>query len=205
MARTLIGTATTDGNGVATIDYQGTGTGKMNILATITIGGTTYTTTTLQLLDCIFLDVGKTGKSNTNYYNPSTRITATTDTEGKTLTNTSGSSGTYYPTPSGETPGTSLFYDTDYCIELDLLSYEGTGYIQVSDGTNNFFRSWSNLGCSGGEHIKIEVKNNSQAIYIDENETATYTGTNNFTDTNIRFNIANGANMKFANLEIYPI
>ena len=200
---TTLGTGTTTRDGVAAYTYTGTGAGEIDITSTITINGETTTSEPVTVYDCRFLDPG-TDTTTATYYNYSSRATITTDTGGKTIKNTSGSTATVYCIPPGETSGAGYLYTTPFTIELDFAEYDGTSYLQLSNGTTNFFRSWQNLAVNGGEHIRMVIGTTSQAIYIDESETAKYTATNNFSNVYVRFNVANNASVKFKDLKIYP-
>lgn len=197
MARITLGTASTDTNGLVTQDYDSSGSGVLNFIA---VQGN-IVSNIVEVIDALFYDDG----SNTNYYNVSSRTTISVSEDIKTLSNSSGSTAQYYAVPKGTTPSSStiLAYNTPLVIELDLIEYDGASYIQVSDGTNNFYRSWSNLRVNGGEHLRFEINDGSQMIYVDDN--LVYTATNSFSTVSIRFNLGNNTSMKFSNFVIYEV
>lgn len=155
-----------------------------------------------------FEDKGVTDNQNTHYWNTSKWVDRDTQFDGTTLSNTrSTSSRNYYPIPNEEILNANNVnvYRGNCTIELDLIEYSGTSYIMLS-GPNltSFYRSWANLGCTGGEHIKIVNKNNTQSIYINNNKTPKWTK-NNIYNTEpyaIRFVLSTGASLKFKNLKI---
>lgn len=206
MARTYLGNALTDANGVATFDITGTGVGDVVIVAEITVDEETLASNNHTIKDAMFYDNAVNGDVNSSYYNTSSRVTVATDSQGKLLSNTSGSTGTYYACPINTTPSTSTHYAPSFNIEVDVVDYTGTSYIQVSDGTSNFYRAWSYLlGENKSGHIKFEIKANSQAIYVNDSDTASYTATNSMGTSSVRFNLGNGSSVKFRNLKIYKV
>lgn len=208
MARTYLGNASTDSNGIATFEITGSGVGDTVIVAEITVSDTNeiIASNTHTITDAMFYDNAVNGDVNSNYYNTSSRVTVATDSQGKLLSNTSGSTGTYYACPINTTPSTSTHYAPSFNIEADVVDYTGISYIQVSDGTSNFYRAWSYLlGDNKSGHIKFEIKANSQAIYVNGSDTASYTATNSMGTSSVRFNLGNGSSVKFRNLRIYKV
>lgn len=214
---TYLGYGTTNSEGIAHLDhdangdaishsYTGTGAGEIDIVASLDdeITESSILSET-SVLDCLFLDAGMS--ENTHYYNHQSRTTDTYDNTGRTLSNSTGTTSHYYLVSPPTTPSTASdsSFSADYCIELDLLSYDGTGYINITDGTNAFYRSWSNLGLTGGEHLRFEIKSNSQKIYINNNPTASWSATNNYTTTSIDIAVGSGKSVKYKNLKVYPI
>jgi len=155
-----------------------------------------------------FEDKGIKNNDNTHYWNTSNWVDRDTQPDGTTLSNTRSTSTRSYYTIPDEEPLISNnvnVYRGNCTIELDLIEYTGTSYIMLS-GPNltSFYRSWANLGCTGGEHIKIVNKNNTQSIYINDNKIPKWTKNNiyNAEPYAIRFTFAVGASLKFKNLKI---
>ena len=82
MARRLLGSATTDSNGVATLNYTGQGVGKMQIVAEIIVQSGTCTSETIEIGDWLFYDGGVIGDNSTDwtYYNGSVITETVTET-----------------------------------------------------------------------------------------------------------------------------
>lgn len=192
--------ATTGSDGVATVSYTGKGAGVLNIKAVHGI----IQSETYSIIDAFFKNVGIGTDDNTNYYNPSSRVTVSVDATGKTLTQNGGTTGQYYAIPIGTTPSSSSdsSFDVDFVAEFDLVSFnEKTAYLRCGD----FYRSFRNLGCTGGEHIRYEIKNGSQKIFVDNSEVPSYSGSYEMSNSNVFFTVGTDASMKFKNFIIYPI
>lgn len=205
MARTLITTLTPNSD-VATYTLTGSGSGEKQYIAEITYPNEEpIETNTIDVTDCVFLDGGTDG-TQTNYYNTSNNVTVTYDDTGKTFANNTSSSRSIYPVKVGVTPSSTNLYcfDCDFAIELDLIEYTSVSSLQVGDGTNNFYKRWDLYGCSGGEHIKYEIKSDTQKVFVDG--VNVYTETYNFsTPLYVRFSQNAGRYQKIKNLMSYPI
>ena len=77
MVKRLIGTGTTDSNGVATITYTGAGRGLLQVQAES--GG--LQSETYEVLDCIFMDYKSDGTHNTDYYKSNNATVTSSDGE----------------------------------------------------------------------------------------------------------------------------
>lgn len=157
-----------------------------------------------EVLDVIFKNIGTgTTDDNTNWYSLNSRVTTSLDGTGKALSNSSGANGYYYAVPIGTTPSSSSdsIFNTDFRVEFDLISYSGTAYLRC----NNFYRAFSTLNLTGGEHICYEIKNGSQKIYINNSPTASWSASGEISTSDIYFTLSDGASMKFKNFVIYPL
>lgn len=95
--RRLIDTVTTDANGVATLNYTGTGAGLLQIEAEVVVGsGQVYTSETFELGDWLFYDGGVSGDNYDNWSWNSEKITRTVSDTGTTLEIANATISTYY-------------------------------------------------------------------------------------------------------------
>lgn len=83
--RRLIGTATTDANGVATLTYNGTGAGLIQIEAEVVASNQTYTSETYEIGDWIFYDGGVTGDNNRDGWTLGSTVTFVETNENGTV------------------------------------------------------------------------------------------------------------------------
>ena len=67
MARILLGSATTNNLGVATLNYTGVGIGKLDVIAVTTIDGETVSSEKIDFCDCLFYDGAVNGNKNDNW------------------------------------------------------------------------------------------------------------------------------------------
>ena len=112
-----LGSALTNANGVATFDYQGTGVGEVDVIASTDnpITSSSIVSGTLPVLDCIFYDPCT---SDTGTWSPNYRVTASYSNDGVHFSVAeSGSQAIDLIVSSSKHPfdGTS-----DKCIEFDF-------------------------------------------------------------------------------------
>ena len=163
MARRLIGTGTTDSNGRVTIEYTGTGAGRVQLTAETTDGS--LSSETYEILDAIFLDWAVTGDKNNNWLNYSNRLTVETDDTGTLLTGNASSNGYYFA--KGDDP----FIFTDYQCEFDVISVNTTltglrWYHQNESNANeNVFVLGASWFSDDINHVQIIVKD-SYCIFV---------------------------------------
>ena len=165
MGKTLIGTATTDSNGVASVSYVGEGAGILNIQAETSDG--TLCSLPLEIYDCYFYDGGVTGNSNLSKWINTSSITTEVGSNGTTITNSSSSNKYFY----ADYLDNSSQYDftPSFVIEFDIVSFTGTSsnqLLRLYNGTNAN-KSLSALGITGDNHIRVEVTANTVQYYVD--------------------------------------
>lgn len=196
MARKLIGTAVTDENGEATITYTGTGAGKLNIVAE----SGTFVSETYELIDGLFQDVGV--NSDCSKWHKTASITTSSDGTGATVSNST-SQDHYFRANIGDTSDVQDF-QPPYCVEFEIISYTGTvNFMNWASGRNGV-KSFSQLGITTNNKVKIVDNGNSIKYYVD--------GVDKNLDVNIvatsknavGFSVNNGS-FTFKNFVIYPI
>ena len=197
MARRLIGTGTTNAQGIATCNttYTGVGAGKLQIIA---VSGD-LESETYDLMDALFYDAGTSAPPENTWV--MSGFTPSYSTDGTTLTSTT------YATCFANKKGTGLnVYDWDspVCIEFDINGVDSTDAgVQIYDETNNCSRTLAQLGVTGNNHVKIIVESNKIRYVIDDVE-----------KTSQQFDISIGTfrvgfrgtgTLTFKNFMIYPI
>lgn len=203
MAKRLIGTATTDAQGVATVSYVGEGAGVLNIQAETDDGS--LQSETYEVIDAVLRDGGVTGDRNTNAfaYN-TTYITVATDSTGTTVENTESTAGGFRAFTSRNPTDNSYLWNGDYCIELDIISSSSSSRIQLYvDNSNVISRTVEELGISDGGHLKIEYKDGTAIYYV--NGVEAYNRTLSLSNYNIRFFLPSTSTCTYKNFIVYPI
>ena len=200
MARRLIGTGTTNAQGIATCNttYTGVGAGKLQIIA---VSGDLQSET-YEVYDCIFRDGGITGDSNyTAFYNYAAFNPQVSST-GTLLTNSTTSTANYF----ANIDSTSDLYDftAPFCVEFDIVSFEATYTgIQITEtGETGVIKNFSQLGITGACHLKVVVNGTQILYYVDDEAPVTQ----DYTVTKARVSLTlNNGTLTYKNFMIYPI
>ena len=168
MARRLIGTATTDSNGKAFIQYTGKGAGKLQIVAECS----NVESETCDVMDCKFFDIGNSAHY-TNIWSSSNAVFLR-ETE--------------YTSVTEATEGTncscrflsSKLIDPDGTVEFDIKQVDGSktnGFIYIRNPTGGLNRSSFNLNainCNVGDWIHLKVVfdgSKTYKIYVNDSTT----------------------------------
>ena len=197
MARRLIGTGTTDSNGRVTIEYTGTGAGRVQVTAETTDGS--LSSETYEILDAIFLDWAVTGDKNDNWINYSNRLTVETDDTGTLLTGYASSNGYYFA--NGDNP----FIFSDYTCEFDVVEIAGSSrWYHQNSNTNNenvfVLNTWINSAC----HVRITVEDGVATLYVDDVQKTTFNLTvESPYELGFRFTNGTSNTLKYKNFLIY--
>ena len=203
MARTSLGTATTDSNGIARLTdaYTGTGAGKVDFSAAISASGTTYVSELYEIIDGLFFDEGIS--SNNQGWGGNGNLTTVRGDEYTTLspTDTSSLAYTFY-SPS---------VTNSVCFELDLLAKDHSSsytIITIRDGsTTRKSLSISGLGMTSNKwyHLKVEMKNGQCGAYVDG--VTKYSPADISSWDRFQLQIASGSDgtIQFKNFVAYPI
>ena len=199
MAKRLIGTGTTDNNGTATIQYTGTGAGKIDIVAEYTDGESIIQSETYSIMDSKWYDFG-TDSTNNIWLNSST-MTVTYGDDCATLTETtSGTTGVLV------TDSNHVIQPNDV-FEFDFMQVDGsTAYspIYIRNRTNGASLSNFSLYNIGRQvlntwiHLKCQI--------IDDNPTPVERPMSN-TDTGYRLYLNTPTDittLKYKNFKVYP-
>ena len=199
--RRLIGTGITDSNGRVTIDYTGSGAGKVQLMADCgDIQSETY-----EIIDASLVDYAVTGAKNSNWTNYSNRLTVEPGDDGTLLTGNDSANGYYIA--KGDAP----FVFTDYQCEFDVVSITGGSYSirwyhqHQTEGNENIFVLNTQIPETGG-HVKITVQDGLATLYVDDVQKTTYTCTvESPYEVAFRFNNGTSNTLKYKNFIIYPI
>lgn len=188
MAKHLIGTGTTDTNGTATIQYTGTGAGKIDIVAEYTDGESIIQSETYSLWDTIQYDNGY----DTDYHDVwvlSANVTMTRTSNGTTFV--ANGTGANYIGLMKDTDTNQVFIDStkDFRLEYKLQTSNQIGiYLGTTTNRNLQTINYHNLNLNSFiiDWIKSE---NKLHIYVNGATTPTYTATPNFNDELVGFRI----------------
>ena len=204
----LIGSATTDSSGVATINYTGKGNGRINLIASNTnpITSSSLVSNSYEVLDTINYDEAITGHTKKTYwYLNRGNMTIAEGDDGTTITDSNSSGYGVAVLTLTENPSNvndSYIYDTPVCFEFDIISFTTGGGVRIYDKTNNHAPSFPNI-VSENNHVKVEVTGNKVIYYCDgQTSEANYTPN---AKVQIGFRINNSTSLKFKNFYIYPI
>ena len=200
MARILVGSATTNSNGVATLNYTGDGVGKMDIIAVATISGTSYSSEKCEFIDCIALDRAKSGTSEVDYANLFTNMNGIT----RNISDSTVYIDRSEVSSASNKSTNSYSIDDGLCVQIELTEITSMNVIRVSltGGTSQTRQ----IAPTSPSVIRFECRPNSTKIYSDDTLVSEYTEDN---ITSLIFQIRTAGNsiddFKYRNLAIYPI
>ena len=213
MARRLIGTATTNSSGIATVSYTGEGAGKLQLVAE----SGNLSSETYELYDCGFYDPAINGDGNHKTVATSTsgtggwlntngaNLTVTYSSNGTTLTNVDGTTRHFYYHDTSITSTKLGNYNTilnNMAIEFEVTAISSQIEVYLTDGTNNKSVPITETG-----NYKI-VFDGSIVHLFKDNVEQTLTGTNTMNGTNIRVSFLTNAtneSVTFRKFMAYPI
>ena len=192
-----IGSANTDGRGVATIQYTGKGYGLVNIIA-----GTDLELTgpkdTKQITDCFFFDKGTASDYNDTWVNLNSNITVSRNNGYTTLTSTVNNSNNRYSLPS--------IPEQPFCIEFEKHNANQTGAFFIIGSSAVHFIQFYNGRLTNAGHLKFTVQDNQ--IEVEHDGVIESTKLNITSLSVIRFQINNnneGNVITFSDFKVYPI
>lgn len=193
MARRLIGTSTTNSQGVATCDYTGVGAGEIDIVAT----SGSLVSEIFSIIDALYFEDGTSDKSANWTLN---NVTYSSNGESVTLNNTSG--GSRWSILKIDNSTSYLDSSLDYCIEVDIKNVNATNITLILD--NSGVNVYNYVNTSDFTSIKIYTSRNENKVYyvIDEVVRSVNMATSN---GNIQFRLSNNESYSFKNLKVYPI
>ena len=207
MAKRLIGTATTDNNGVATLTYTGTGAGEVDLTACYEDEdtGSRIQSEIYEVLDCKWYDFG-TDSTNNIWLNSST-MTVNYGDDCATLTETtSGTTGVLVT-------DTNHYIQPNDVFEFDFMQVDGSRVyapIYIRNKTNgvslsNFHLSHINQQINTWIHLKCQIIDTILYIYVDDNPTPVERPMSN-TDTDYRLYLNTPTDittLKYKNFKVY--
>lgn len=185
-------TINTNSNGVASYTYEGNGSGKLEIQ--VKIGS--FVSETYSIYDCIYYEDGT--KLSTWSYNTN-QITAS-QSNGETTFSTTDTSDR---TAKVNTPSS---FSAPYCVEFKVVELTGTGNVVNWASGQNGNRSFSALGITGNNQVRVEVTDGLVKFYVDgehiSSQDRLISTSNPFTD--VGFSI-NSGKIVFKDYKIYTI
>ena len=205
MAYRYLGSATTNANGVAELNFTGTGRGELDIVASTSnpISGSSLVSGTYEVLDCLVYDDGVTDPKPTGAWIKSGSGTVTIDTTGTTVIASSNT--TYRNT-------TLLTGDFEFMLQATI---DG-GSIRIGvqcPSTQNYAQSKASF--NEGENLYIKFKRvgttyTAQYSIDGVNWTNRNLETNNASDNDVYFIISvetsgTERTITYKDLKIYPI
>ena len=206
MAKRLIGTATTNNNGVATLTYTGTGAGEVDLTACYYEEDTSsiIQSETFAITDALFYCQGTTGNVNSNWV-AETGLTSNPDAEGNLLSNST-TGGKYY---ASNLPNSSTSELKDFtaplCIEFNCISTTGARiYLNSSTGGSNIDRNITSY-ITGNNEVKMIVRENDYDLIIDGDVKLSNVSHSLVALFGIRFVVNSNCSLKYKDFRIYPI
>lgn len=200
MAERLIGTGTTNANGVASVTYRGNGRGKMDIIAKSgRIQSGTY-----EVLDCKFFDTGTDNVERWAYRNAT--LTKQSTPNGAVVTNPNSGFGTIYANIGSSSTWTDLYdFNAPLKIEFKAVAVTGTGSILLNDGVTPSQILFATYNIADNSDVTITVESNRWKIKVNNTESnwVSHSLANDF-GIAIRLNNAQSS-ITFKDFKIYPI
>ena len=198
MVKRLIGTGTTGSDGSCVIPYEGTGAGVVNLSVETEIDGS-IVSETLNVLDCIFKDMGTSSDYGT--------WTSTDFTDSKISRNNEYT--TLIPQDNYESQTKSSLPDTSLVIEFDMcLTYTtatGADFLRLI-GSNTMSYNPTELGIVSGQwhHVKFTRDGINMIPNVDGTNKQTK-AVNSFSTFKIVLNNTLCTDLKYKNFKVYPI
>ena len=197
MAKRLIGTATTNSQGIATITYTGTGAGKLQFVAE----SGSLQSEIYELYDCLKVDDGSSTYANTF------------GNETGNFTRSSTGATVYYDNSEGENAvqfsfASVLSTGSEVAVDMDIIS---CSYVQIQTGrykTGESTQYESVLLQNQTGKLHIEVLEDRTVFYLNNQKLKEQTeGETNLESLTLFFRVISGniLNFKYRNLIVYPI
>lgn len=198
-----LGSALTNANGVATFDYQGTGAGEIDVIASLDkpIVDGSIVSETYEVLDCAFYDkaTNGTGEKNTYWVNQNNCMSVELTSDGTKLTRSS--NGNYLPSSVANSTNwdNRRSFPVNCKIEFHVVEKGANWRLRIYDDSNISTLSTNVLG-TGDYVIEItdtQIKVNNDAPISISNISNILMSINSSGDTSGDF--------IFKDLKIYPI
>ena len=151
----------------------------------------------------MFYDTGVTGSASSDWIR-SGSPTVITDEEGTIISSNA------YSTSFANKKGTStdaFDWVAPFVVEVDIVDYVEWGDIQIYDNSHNCNRTFTHLGITGNNHLKIVVGGDTVKYYVDgvEKPSLQYNYSIGTCRVSIRTDSTRGGTIKYKNFMIYPI
>ena len=167
MSKKILGTAITDENGEATFIYKGEGVGKINIIAK----AENLESAPCEIDDCLFYDRAIDNNNNNNWKPSKTDFQIFVQETGTLIKYPNRTDGANYYAYSQSK--INYFVKNNFCIEFDVIYFEGNPKIRVSDSTRDFTINTKITNQEQTNHIKILFKNTQVQYQINNGEIKT--------------------------------
>lgn len=193
MARRLLGVATTDGSGVARLEYTGQGLGKLDIQAE-TVGSV------------LFEHIGVGGTETDNFGYTTDYVTESADSTGTTVTCANSSSQRlYFANKTGSSTGSNYDWESyNLVAEMDIINGSGNISFTISDGSCSITRSFSQLHLTNGGHLRVVCDGSKVEFFVDNATQPVYSATSNFSGlVGAQFALPNNTSFKYKNFYLY--
>ena len=195
-ARRLIGSTTTNANGIATIPYTGKGVGKVDVVAEATVGGGVFVSETYSIIDASFID---TGLSDSTANVVLSRMSRDKTSDGAVITATGNNAWAIMKQ-------NSPVFSNNCIIEFDLIANEtpstsvGIDLSTQGDAYQNKIY-FEDLG-----HYKIQVTSESITALTGSQSISLQKSQAPPSDVRISFNLGQtGDTITYKDFVIYPI
>ena len=199
MAKRLIGTATTDNNGVATLTYTGTGAGEVDLTACYYEEDTEsiIQSGTYPVWDTLWYDIATTGKKSSAWSNPD-GISIVTNDDGTTLSDVAN----YYSS-------TNTMAD-NFRLEFEIKTTGGAGRFGVY--ISNLSKS-SHVNITENDWVHFRITRQNGVVTFERSTdgvtwiTGTWGGNTLTTETcGFKFyNLATDRTISYRNMKCYAI
>lgn len=198
----LIGTGTTNAQGIARCsnNYVGTGKGEVDIVASTdnpivegSLQSGTYAT-----IDAKFYDKAVGSSSTLSRWNGYTNFEIVGDNEGTLVTNNTTGNKYLYPKQS------SAWVENNSVIEFTYVSHNGGVIIRCNNGTSNADTYLGSLSLTNGDIVKVKILDNKIEYYKNDVKLSldkTYTVGTSY----VAFILYTSISVKFRDFKIYPI
>ena len=190
---------TTDSDGVASYEYDCTGSGLREFYATYgSIVSETY-----EVLDCGFYEQGTTGTPNTDWKNYNNRLTITPSNDGILLEAPSNASGYYIANKVGTSGSSDKDWDAPFGIEFTVVSISSEEVFVGFEDSAEYNIPLSTYNIQDGDNVKILYDGEDFSISVNGGTPATRSKT--LTTSNIYLKLNKDKSLKFKEFMIYPI
>ena len=193
-----IGQGVTNRNGVASINYTGSGKGKMEVVASTDrpVSEGSLQSETFVVLDATYKDTGTDVPKTATWYNQDNAFTVTPSTDGTLISCSATASKSYFA--AGNSFSTSYKFTAPLCVEVDIDSVTGSDTVLVLMSNIS-----PTITITRSCHLKMIWDGSKVEKYVDGVLIGT---TQNVTQTPVAigFRMTNGS-LTYKDFCIYPI
>ena len=204
----LIGTGTTNAQGIARCsnNYVGTGKGEVDFIASTDnpIVEGSLQSETYEVWDTLFYDNGLTESSK--WLNYTDRLTVTPSSDGTTLFRDA-SSGTGYYIMYNRSASQNIDFTLPFSLEFEIdniSSKTQVGIDFIKNGSDNN-KTFNQMNINNGDSVKITFDGETIKVYKNGSSTSTDLSLSLSTPINLAFFVTATNYMTFKNLKMYSI